>query len=182
MKKIIVMFIFTALMLVFVPITTAGDDENKADILGRVARLDNTEIAEDAENKQALGRFYLDEAKKCARQIGKEKEADEHKALARKYLGDAMVDAELPEAVKYKRNKDKYRFPLVAGEQTTCLIEVDAYNMSLSSVKDCQYDKLYDDGLIFKKGEKRSPYRIIKFKLRAYSDCTQNGGIGLLVR
>lgn len=182
MKKIIAMFIFTALMFVFVSITTAGDDENKADVLGRVARLDNAEITEDAEDKQALGRFYLDEAKKCARQIGKEKEADEHKALARKYLGEAIVKEELPEAVEYKQNKNKYRFPLVAGEQTICLIEVDTFNMSLSSAKDCQYDKLYDDGRIFKKGERRSPYRSIKFKLRAYSDCTQNGGIGLLVK
>ena len=71
------------------------------------------------DNKLVLGMFHLDEAKKWAKRAGFEAVADEHKRLARKYLGDAEVDKELPEVITLTPRSQAYEFELKKGEQTS---------------------------------------------------------------
>jgi hypothetical protein len=77
------------------------------------------------DNKQALGLFHLDEARKWAKRPGFEVAAEEHKQFARKYLGDAEVEKELPEVLILKPRKSAYEFQLKKGEQTVWWIAWD---------------------------------------------------------
>ncbi len=96
----------------------AKTHEGMVDNLGRAADFDPKFKGEFHEQKNQLGRFHLDEAKKWARLVGKEDVANEHKLLARKYLGDAAVETELPEVVILKPRAESYVFKLKKGEQT----------------------------------------------------------------
>ncbi|MGC1455707.1 MAG: hypothetical protein WA946_11025 [Nitrospirota bacterium] len=77
------------------------------------------------DNKQALGLFHLEEAKKWAKRAGFEAVADEHKQLARRYLGDAEVEKELPEVMILTPRNRVYEFQLKKGEQTISWIAWD---------------------------------------------------------
>jgi len=77
------------------------------------------------DNKQALGLFHLDEAKKWAIRPGFEIVADEHKKFARKYLGEAVVEKELPEVIILTPRNQAYEFTLKKGEQTGSWISWD---------------------------------------------------------
>lgn len=97
----------------------AKTHEAMVDNLGKAAEYDEKYSGEYHENKQGLGRFHLDEAKKWARKVGKEDVTNEHRILARKYLGDAAVEVELPEVIELKPRTDVYEFELDKGEQTS---------------------------------------------------------------
>jgi ABC-type Fe3+-citrate transport system substrate-binding protein len=82
--------------------------------------------SDDVQDKQALlGLFHLDEAKKLVKRSGFEAAADEQKQFARKYLGDAEVEKELPEVMILKPRKCVYEFQLKKGEQTSSWIAWD---------------------------------------------------------
>jgi hypothetical protein len=105
--------------------------KNEADYLYHEAASLNpairVEIVKRAfqDNKQALGLFHLDEAKKWAKRPGFEVAADEHKQFARKYLGSAEVEKELPDVMILKPRKSAYEFQLKKGEQTSWWIAWD---------------------------------------------------------
>lgn len=149
----------------------APNAEAKVKNLARAAEYDNTKTAEYHENRDNLGRFHLDEAKKWARKPGMEKTANEHKAQACKYLGDAKVNAELPMAKIYQPGT--YTLSLKAGEQTEYWITFPSgriTNYSLSS-KDYNYQIVFEDGKVMKDGENVTyPKNEYTFRIIAISD------------
>ncbi len=154
----------------------------KMDALAHAAKFNKKYVEVYRAKKERIGRGYLEQAKAFAKKIGKESETDKYKALARKYLSDDVIESELPDVVKYHPSDNKYRFPLTYGEQSSHWIIADGFDFGLFSEKECIFDMLSEGGRITKKGENRSTTIAVKFKLRAYSVCTQNGGIGLLVK
>lgn len=160
------------------------DQDAKVDLKSTAAEYNPDKYGEEAaKDKEALGRVYLEQAKKLARQVGKEQLTEKYRVLARKYLGEGIVESELPEVVVCGPNEKKYRFPLKGGEQVDRWIIVDGHNKKyfFFAEKECQFDVLYADGYIAKKGEVTTAERSPKFKFRAYTECSQNGGIGLFV-
>jgi hypothetical protein len=92
--------------------------EEKTDLLGKAAEFDAGRYGNAYTNsKMKLGRSYLDKAIVYAKRSGKEEECERSKIIARKYLGDPIVDKELPD-IKYfgegLHSLGTYR----AGEQT----------------------------------------------------------------
>lgn len=132
---------------------SAKSVEGKVNYLAKAAEYDNTKAGEYQENRENLGRFHLEEARKWARKPGKEKVANDHKGLAKKYLGESAVEQELPEARIYQPGT--YTFSLNAGEQTEYWIMFPSgvvINYALSS-KDYKYKLVYDDGQVVNDGE-----------------------------
>ncbi len=100
-------------------------------------------------DKQALGRFHLEEAKKWAKRAGFDVVADEHKKIARKYLGDAEVEKELPEVIVLKPRKCPYEFQLNKGEQTSSWIAWDektTTHLHFFEVNNDKYEVRYKNG------------------------------------
>lgn len=77
------------------------------------------------DDKQALGLFHLDEAKKWATRAGFEAVADEYNGFARKYLGDAEMEKELPEVIILTPRKNAYEFQLKKDEQASSWVSWD---------------------------------------------------------
>jgi len=93
-------------------------NEDKTDLLGKAADFDNARYGSKFTNsKMKLGRSYLDKAIVYAKQPGKEEECERSKKLARKYLGDSIVDKELPD-IKYFGEGLHSLGTYKAGEQT----------------------------------------------------------------
>lgn len=103
----------------------ASRKEDQIDFLGKAANFDNTLEKEYTENREALGRFHLEEGKKWARIPGKEKVTDDHRQAVRKYLGDAVVEAELPEVFILIPREDHYRFDIKKNEKTPYRLAVE---------------------------------------------------------
>ncbi len=102
------------------------------------------------DNKQMLrGLFHLDEAKKWAKRAGFEAVAEEHKQFARKYLGDAEVEKELPEVIILMPRKSVYEFQLKKGEQTSSWIAWDektTAQLHFYQVDNDKYEVHYKNG------------------------------------
>jgi hypothetical protein len=102
------------------------------------------------DNKQTLlGLFHLDEAKKWAKRAGFEVVANEHKQFARKYLGDAEVEKELPEVIILTPRKSVYEFQLKKGEQTSSWIAWDekaTTQLHFYQVDNDKYEVHYKNG------------------------------------
>ena len=101
------------------------------------------------DNKQALGQFHLDEAKKWAIRAGFEIVADEHKKFARKYLGDDEVEKALPEVIILTPRKRAYEFQLKKGEQTSSWIAWDektTTHLHFFEVDNDKYEVHYKNG------------------------------------
>jgi hypothetical protein len=129
------------------------------------------------ENKQALGQFHLDEAIKWAKRAGFEIVADEHKQFARKYLGDAEVEKELPEVIILKPRNQAYEFRLKKGEQTSSWIAWDektTTHLHFIKVNNDKYEVRYKNGDRVKvwEGEEMPKKPDDKFKIVAIEDTT----------
>jgi hypothetical protein len=129
------------------------------------------------DNKQALGLFHLDEAKKWAKRAGFEIVADEHKQFARKYLGDAEVEKELPEVIILTPRKRAYEFQLKKGEQTSSWIALDektTTQLHFFEVNNNKYEVHYKNGDIVKvwAGEQVPKKPDDRFKIVAIEDTT----------
>lgn len=149
---------------------TAEGEENKVDLLGMSARYDNTYEDEYNFNRQAVGQFHLNKAKELAKKPGKDLVTEEHRRLAKKYLGSEVMNKELPEEVVY--GPGTYTFSVKSGEQTTHWIRfVAGVTFSISS-KDFEYYMAYKDGQILKDGENvQYPQKTWSiFKLQAIKD------------
>jgi hypothetical protein len=129
------------------------------------------------ENKQALGQFHLDEAKKWAKRAGFEVVADEHKKFARKYLGDAEVDRELPEVIILTPRNLAYEFELKKGEQTSSWLgwdEKKTTHFHFIKVNNEKYEVHYKNGDRVKvwAGEQMPKKPDDQFKIVAIEDTT----------
>jgi len=127
------------------------------------------------DNKQALGLFHLDEAKKWAIRPGFEIVADEHKKFARKYLGDAEVEKELPEVIILTQRQRAYEFQLKKGEQTSSWIAWDektTTQLHFYEVNNNKYEVHYKNGDIVKvwAGEQMPKKPEDQFKIVAIED------------
>jgi hypothetical protein len=127
------------------------------------------------ENKQALGQFHLDEAKKWAVRSGFEIVADEHKKFARKYLGDDEVEKALPEVIILKPRKRACEFHLQKGEQTSSWIAWDekpTTQLHFYEVNNNKYEVHYKNGDIVKvwAGEQTPKKPDDQFKIVAIED------------
>lgn len=146
-------------------------DEAKIDLLGKSVEFDNIYIVEYQENRQALGSFHLEKAKEFAKRPEKEQVAAEHKRLAKKYLGDAVIEKELPEEIVYQPGT--YTFSIKAGEQTPHWITFPSgaiSNWNLDSA-DGKFQAIYYDGEIVNLWSATSlPKNKYKFKLLAVTD------------
>jgi hypothetical protein len=92
--------------------------EEKTDLLGKAAEFDAGRYGTAYTNsKMKLGRSYLDKAIAYAKQSGKDEECERSKIIARKYLGDPIVDKELPD-IKYFGEGLHSLGTYKAGEQT----------------------------------------------------------------
>ena len=129
--------------------------KNEADYLYNEAALLNPAVRigivkkSFQDNKQALGLFHLDEAKKWAIRPGFEIVADEHKKFARKYLGDAEVEKVLPEVIILTPRKRAYEFHLQKGEQTGSWIAWDentTTHLHFYEVNNDKYEVHYKNG------------------------------------
>ncbi|MCK9419668.1 MAG: hypothetical protein M0R70_09845 [Nitrospirae bacterium] len=127
------------------------------------------------DNKQALGLFHLDEARKWAKRPGFEVAADEHKQFARKYLGDDEVERELPEVIILAPRKRAYEFKLAKGEQTSSWIAWDdkiTSHIHFYEVDNDKFEIHYKNGDLVRvwAGEKvpKKPYD--QFKIVAIDD------------
>jgi len=150
---------------------SATGAEGKVNNLAKAAEYDNTKTNEYQENRENLGRFHLEEARKWARKPSKEKVANEHKALAKKYLGEAVVERELPVERIYQPGT--YTFSLKNGEQTESWITFPSgvtSNWNLDS-PDGKFQAIYDDGEVVNLWSATTlPRNKYKFKLRAVTD------------
>jgi len=101
------------------------------------------------QKKEVEGRGALEQAKVFARKPGQEAAAAKYKALAKKYLGEAIVDQELPHTKAY--TPGTYYFTLNAGEQTEYWITFPTNgkipHWKIGS-KDDKFQIVYDDGQI----------------------------------
>jgi hypothetical protein len=96
----------------------ATNNEDRTDLLGKAADFDIARYGSKFTNsKLKLGRSYLDKAVAYAKQPGKEEECERCNKLARKYLGDPIVDKELPD-IKYFGEGLHSLGTYKAGEQT----------------------------------------------------------------
>ena len=169
----------------YLKLANASKGETRVAHLSKASKYDASLREEYRKNANALGRNYMEQAKNLAKIPGKEAETEKLKKLARKYLGDEVVEAELPEAKVYPPREKPYDFALMAGEQTNHFITgLDGRNNSYRflSTKSCVYDVLYDDGYVAKKGETTPKTLKARFKFRAYTDCLEEGGIGMRVK
>lgn len=159
---------------------SAGGDEAKVDLLGKAVEYDNAYDGEYQENREGLGSFHLEKASEFAKKPGKEQVAEEHKRLAKKYLGDAVIEKELPEEIAYQPGT--YTFSLKAGEQTPHWITFPSgaiSNWNLDSA-DGKFQAIYDDGEIVNLWSATSlPKNKYKFKLLAV---TNQPNISMVVR
>jgi tetratricopeptide (TPR) repeat protein len=129
------------------------------------------------DNKQALGLFHLDEAKKWAIRPGFEIVTDEHKKFARKYLGDAEVKKELPEVITLTPRKRAYEFALKKGEQTGSWIawnEKTTTHLHFFQVNNDKYEVHYKNGDRVRvwAGEQMPKIPDDQFKIVAIEDTT----------
>ncbi len=131
----------TSILFMMLIVTVAAADDKQCRSSGDVEQYQG--------DKQALGRFHLEEAKKCAKRAGFEVVADEHKKIAGKYLGDAEVEKELPEVIILKLRKSPYEFQLNKGEQTSSWIAWDektTTHLHFFEVDNEKYEVLYKNG------------------------------------
>ncbi len=126
---------------------TASTGEEKVDLLAKAVQFDSARYSDEyEEKKRTLGNVHLEEAKKLSRKVGGEKKTEAHRALAVKYLGESVVQADLPVELVYQPGE--YSFQLQANEQTPHWIsfpEGALVNYTLSSSEpNCTL--LYADG------------------------------------
>ena len=96
----------------------AKNDEDKTDLLGKAADFDTAKYGSKFINgKLKLGRSHLDRAVVYAKFPGKEEWCERSKKLARKYLGEQIVEKELPD-VKFFGEGLHSLGTYKAGEQT----------------------------------------------------------------
>ena len=143
--------------------------ENKIALLEDAAKLDKKYEVTLKTTKEAEGRGNLEQAKIFACKTTKEaaEATIKYKALARKYLGEAVVENELPSERTY--GKGTYVFNVKAGEQTPHYIKfVGGVKFSVSS-NDYEYYLVYKDGQRVKDGLKvKYPRKVWSiFKLEA---------------
>ncbi len=143
-------------------------------ITGLAARDDERMLAQVKEmaRKNELGSEYLAQAREMARQPGKESESLRLKNLAAGYLGDTLVNSELPESVTH--NIGSYTFNLKAGEQTPYWIVFPdgKYYYKFNWESGQKIQRLFASGKVYDQGDKvegecGSAHR---FKLRAITD------------
>jgi len=105
---------------------TKKTEDEKTDAYGQAAHYDKQYGEIYLAGKEKLGRGYLEQAKQFAKKVGADAQAAKFKTLARKYLGDAAVDAVLPEVLVLtpegclNKNNEKgvYVFEIKKGEKT----------------------------------------------------------------
>jgi hypothetical protein len=111
-------------------------EDDKVRNLKRSSIFDSMKYGEKYNNyREQHGRAYLEKAKENAKLIGKEAEAKtaKFKALAREFLGDATVNAELPEVFILSPNGNNnvkninglYFFDIKKGEKTPYWIGIE---------------------------------------------------------
>jgi hypothetical protein len=149
---------------------------NEAALLNPAVRIGIVKKAFQ-DNKQALGLFHLEEAKKWAKRAGFELVAEEHKGFARKYLGDAEVEKALPEVITLTPRKQAYEFQLKKGEQTSSWIAWDkktTTHLHFYEVDNDKYEVHYKNGDIVKiwAGETLPKKQDDMFKIVAIEDTT----------
>ena len=141
----------------------------KVDTLANAAKYDRKyEDAYQSTRKQ-LGHGYLEQAIAFAKKAGNETSVNKYKALAKKYLGDTLVEQELPEVKIYQ--KGSYTLSLKSNEQTPYWIMFEGHNFNVSSA-DYNYNLIFDDGQIIKDGPTvKYPTKMrAKFRLQAITD------------
>ncbi len=156
--------------------------DKKIELLEDAANLDKKYEITLRTTKEAEGRGNLEKAKIFARKVGQETATEKYKALARKYLGEAVLEEQLPEVVEYAPRAEMYVFWVKKGEQTNHWIEIQGNNQQYLFVRDneCVFDIVCADGRVIKTNETITPEHGRKFKLRAINNCAQEkGGIGL---
>ncbi len=157
----------------------ASTSEERVDMLEKAVRFNNAKYSREyEENKQTLGRYHLEEAKKLGRKVGHENATNENRALAIKYLGEAAVESDMPGEIIYQPGE--YSFQLQANEQTPHWIsfpEGEYVNYTVSSSEpNCTI--IYDDGEVVSVGSKitlgHSSNKVRdKFKIEALTDQTE---------
>lgn len=96
-----------------------NNQDAKVDLKSMAAEYNPDKYGEEAvKDKEALGRVYLEKAKEFARQVGKDQLTEKYRALAKKYLGEAVVEQELPEVFILKPSEQEYEFIIKKGEKT----------------------------------------------------------------
>ena len=125
-----------------------------------------------AEKKLKVGNSFLTKAKESAKIPGKEKETEESKKKAIKYLGKNAVSEALPEYRIYEPGE--YAFKLKAGEQTDHWVMFpfgrnNTYNLHS---KDYKFKLIFDDGdLVPAWTPGKWPHKTrVKFKIIAVTD------------
>jgi hypothetical protein len=120
-------------------------------------------------SRQVSGAKYLKLAKEAAKWSANDSSALEYRAKAGEFLGEAVVNSELPVFRIYLPGQ--YVFRLRAGEQTDHWIAGPSdkvMNYRLSSRKGSEYVRVYEDGSV---ADKRAMVRSgQRFKLRAITD------------
>jgi len=150
----------------------AKGDEAQNDMLREAAKDDPARFQkayyDDSEKK---GRRALEKAKVYAKKVGMEAPTAEEKALAKKYLGNVIVEQELPVEKIYQPGT--YTFSLKSGEQTESWITFPSgviSNWNLDS-PDGKFQAIYDDGEVVNLwSATKLPRDKYKFKLRAVTD------------
>ena len=99
--------------------SVAENQDTKVDLKTMAAEYNPDKYGQEAaKDKEALGRFYLEQAKKLARQVGKDQLTEKYRALAKKYLDETVVEQELPEVFILRPSEEPYRFDIKKGEKT----------------------------------------------------------------
>lgn len=126
----------------------AEGEEPRVDLLGKAAEYDDAYDAEYNERREAVGRFHLEKAQELARKPGKEAITEEHRAFAIKYLGDTVVEAEVPGKVLFQPGT--YTLFVKAGEQTPSWIDVPSgVYRDVSSPPDDEFQIVCPNGKVF---------------------------------
>lgn len=122
----------------------------------------------------AIGRRVLDLAKKFAKQPERDQQTDAYKIVARLFLGETTVEAELPDTRIYQPGTEKF-FELEAGEQTDhwIMFQADRKNScKIGSTNESNYVVVNKDGSILPKGAPLGKQTRMQFKLKAITKST----------
>ncbi len=157
----------------------APNSDERVDLLEKAAQYNRVQYSRGYEEaRRSAGMVHLEQAKLLSRKTGSERTAEEQRAYAIKYLGEAAVEAEFPSEILYQPGE--YSFQLQASEQTPSWIsfpdgEHVAYTISATN-SDCKI--VYSDGESAAIGAELSVDRFYnakkdKFKIVASTDQTE---------
>ena len=118
--------------------------EDSLQVLSKALSYSDKYRKEFHDQKLIIGKSYLNEATRLSKIPGKEKEAEEYKKRAIKYLGKDAVEEAIPDHKYYKPGE--YTFSLKAGEQTPYWIGFAQKGRYSLSSSDDKFKLVYSDG------------------------------------